>query len=58
MHLPFLLLICSYSHEQKFKIFGSLVTPNISFKLQFLHVLTNSNQVCICKIMLRIQRAF
>jgi hypothetical protein len=48
---------CSCSHEQKPRMIGSLVTPNVSFTLEFLHALTIFHYVFMCIIMFKIQHA-
>ncbi len=48
---------CSCFHEWKLEMFGSLVTPNISFMLEFLHVLNRLCYVFTSKIMFRVQCA-
>ncbi len=55
------LLCCLYeyscSHEQRLEMFGSLVTHNISFTLEFLHALISFYYVFKCRIMFKVPHA-
>jgi hypothetical protein len=48
---------CSCSHKQRLEMFGSLVTPNVSFMFEFLHALISYYYVFMCRIMFKIQHA-